>query len=403
MNSVILKSTIRNILSKSKALLFLYIFIALVVSIQSFLFSNKIINSRPYTQYNNYIIFKQSFNHLVAGKDLYVLYPIEQWDLYKYSPTFALFFGVFAGLPDIAGLYFWNLLNAVILFFAIRYIPGLGSQKRNAIIVFILAELVTSMQSSQSNGLLAALIIFSFGFLERGKHILATLFIVLSLYLKIYGVVAFALFAFYPQKWKLIFYSILWMIVLFILPLVTISFHQLIVLYKSWSMLLVTDHAMSDGLSVMGWLKTWFNISFPKNLVLTVGAILFCLPFIRIRQYKHYQFRLLMLSALLLWVIIFNHKAESPTFIVAISGIAIWFFAQKEKKINYILLLVAFICTTLSVSDLVPQFIRENIVYPYDIKVIPCIVIWVKVTWDLIFERVAPELQMEDLTVAFNQ
>ena len=31
-----------------------------------------------YSHYNNYIIFKQSFYHLIAQKDLYVHYPQEQ-------------------------------------------------------------------------------------------------------------------------------------------------------------------------------------------------------------------------------------------------------------------------------------------------------------------------------------
>jgi len=45
-----------------------------------------------YSHYNNYIIFKQSFYHLIAQKDLYIHYPQEQYDLFKYPPTFALLF-----------------------------------------------------------------------------------------------------------------------------------------------------------------------------------------------------------------------------------------------------------------------------------------------------------------------
>lgn len=403
MRMILKKPWIQKILTQPRILLLLYILIVIVVSLQSFLLADKIIEAKAYTQYNNYVIFKQSFHHLTEGKDLYQLYPNEQWDLYKYSPTFSLLFGMFAGLPDIVGLYLWNLINATLLFLAIRLIPGMSNKNKNAILIFIIAELITSLQNSQSNGLLAGLIILSFGLLEGGKYLLATLCIVLTIYIKIFGIVAFALFIFYPQKWKLLLYSILWLFILFLLPLVTITFHQLTFLYKSWYVLLLNDHSVSDGLSVMRCLKILFNFDISKNIILITGITLFCIPFIRTKEYIHYQFRLLTLSALLLWIIIFNHRAESPTFIIAISGIAIWYFVQAENKINTIFLIGAFVFTSLSVSDLVPSIIRENFVYPYAIKVIPCILIWIKITGELMFQTFTftPELQRNVLNVAY--
>src|SRR5690606_20257253 len=93
-------------------LLVLYIVIAVLVSIQLVsLGANQQFNSAHntfYTSYNNYIIFKQSFFHLIEGKDMYIHYPAEYYDLYKYSPSFAVFMGLFAYLPDIAGLMLWN-------------------------------------------------------------------------------------------------------------------------------------------------------------------------------------------------------------------------------------------------------------------------------------------------------
>lgn len=43
-------------------------------------------------KYNNYVIFKMSFPHLVNNEDLYIVQPEEHWDLYKYTPTFAVLF-----------------------------------------------------------------------------------------------------------------------------------------------------------------------------------------------------------------------------------------------------------------------------------------------------------------------
>ena len=44
-----------------------------------------------YTFYENYVIFKNSFPHFLQGLNPYATYFAEQWDVYKYSPAFALF------------------------------------------------------------------------------------------------------------------------------------------------------------------------------------------------------------------------------------------------------------------------------------------------------------------------
>ena len=79
---------------------------------------------------------------------------------------------------------------------------------------------------------------------------------------------------------------------------------------------------------------------------------------------------------MLIWVVIFNHKAESPTFIIAVTGAAIWYFSNKPRIANNTLLIFLFLVTCLSFSDLVPHDIRQNIIKPYAIKAVPCIVIW---------------------------
>lgn len=78
---------------------------------------------RHFTDYNNYVIFRRSWFHLINGTNLYSVYPDEQWDFFKYSPTFALFMGSIAYLNDYIGLSLWNVLNGASLFFAIRMLP----------------------------------------------------------------------------------------------------------------------------------------------------------------------------------------------------------------------------------------------------------------------------------------
>ena len=329
--------------------IFLYLAIAVIASIQSYVGSLHPSGhvEKVYHGYNNYILFKNSFFHLIQGKDLYISYPDEQWDLYKYSPTFSLFFGLLAYLPDFTGLLLWSLLNTIPLLIGFIQLRGINENNKVYALLFCSIELLGNLQNSQSNGLMAALMILTFTSLENRRYLLATFLVVFSVYLKIYGCVGFVLFLFYPFKPRLLLYTICWFLLLGVLPLLAIDLNQLIYLYKSWAVLLKTDEANSIGISVMGILQTWFNAGISKNIVIVAGIIIFLLPLFQVRKYKIYGFRLLVLCSALIWMVIFNHKAESPTYIISICGIAIWFFSRNKNRINITLLVLTLLFTTL--------------------------------------------------------
>ena len=358
----------------------------LIVTLQGALHGTKTYEEGgiEYTKYNNYVIFKQSYFHLIENKDLYQLYPQEHWDLYKYSPTFSLLMGLLAYLPDFIGLLIWNLLNAFVLFFALWKLPFSSDKKRIWAFLFLVIELVTSLQNAQSNGLMAGLIILAFVYLEKKNIALATLCIVATIFIKLFGIVAFALFLFYPNKLKSALYTLGWILLLAVLPLILISPEQLTFLYKSWGNLLQNDHSISIGFSVSGWLFTWFGLNL-KTVSLVVGTFLFCVPFIHYKYFNEVRFKLLYLASILLWIVIFNHKAESPTFVIAVTGVAIWFFTQEFNKLNFSFLILALLFTVLAATDLFPKFIRDDYFIPYVVKAVPCIFIWGKITWELIF------------------
>jgi len=87
-------SKIKNFISQRYTFIILYSLLALSCGTQAILSKPKYYNGakREYNQYNNYTIFEKSFYHLKDHQDLYKLYPDEQWDLYKYTPTFSVFF-----------------------------------------------------------------------------------------------------------------------------------------------------------------------------------------------------------------------------------------------------------------------------------------------------------------------
>ncbi len=147
--------------------------------------------------------------------------------------------------------------------------------------------------------------------------------------------------------------------------------------------MLSNDHSISYGYSVMGLLNVVTDIGSYRNIIVIVGAIILLIPMIKIREYNNYLFKYLTLASILIWVVIFNHKAESPTFIIAITGVALWFVKSKMNIINIVLFIAAIVLTSLSPTDLFPASIRDEFIIPYSLKVLPCILIWIKIIYDV--------------------
>lgn len=389
-----LPSRIADFISRPGVVISLCLLLALAASLQAWFNGPKVfVEGGPeYTHYNNYVIFKESFYHLRQGRDLYLLYPESHWDLFKYTPTFAALFGALAWLPDVAGLSLWNLLNALVLLLAVYNLPRISPRQKGLILAVCLIELMTSMQSHQSNAMIAGLLILAFGSLEKSRYSLAALCIVCSVYIKLFGIVGAALFIFYPQQWRLVLYSFAWAAALFAIPLLFIDFEAYLVQLDSYRRMLSWDHSVSYGFSVMGWLQAWFGIHADKLWVVLLGAAGFMAPLFKIRAYRDFHFRMLLLASALLWVVIFNHKAESPTFVIAMAGAALWFVMSKKSALNVALFIFAFVFTSLSPTDIFPRFLREAVVTPYALKAVPCIFIWFKVVYDMLVWKEAESL-----------
>ena len=172
-----------------------------------------------------------------------------------------------------------------------------------------------------------------------------------------------------------------------LLPLPLIGLEQLKSSYIQYFDLLKTDHSVFYGLSVMGWLKSWFSLDPSKIMVVGSGFLLMFLPLLRYRSLPEYRVRVLLLAAVLIWVVIFNHRAESPSFIIATSGIYIWLLSFRPRPVEIALLCLVFIFTSLSASNIFPGHIREDFLEPYVIKAVPCILVWGKIVVDLYRER----------------
>lgn len=328
------------------------------------------------TAYNNYVIFSNSFYHLSDGKNLYVQYPEEQYDVFKYSPTFALFFAPLSALPSSIGLSVWNLLNVLVFLFALKKL-SLPPNRELGFGLLAIPEIFTTTTNSQSNLLIAGLLLLAYINLERGKILLPVLFISLTVFIKLFGILFFALVLLYPQRTKAIPSAAAVMFGLFILPMPFGGWDRLILHYREYFGLIAGDHGFFVKYSVMGWLQSWFGWQPDKNIIVLAGLLLQCFPLLFWKGFSNRDFRTIYAASWLIWLVIFNHMAESATFIIAVAGVLLWYFALPERKAWHIALLVpVMLFTCLGPSDIYPKAWRMLIVETWQLKVFPCILIW---------------------------
>ncbi|MBS1491285.1 MAG: DUF2029 domain-containing protein [Bacteroidetes bacterium] len=378
-------------LNRKHPVLVLYLLAATIATLQAYYGGEKKFDNTSllYTHYNNFLIFKQSFFHLKGGIDLYKAYPAEYYDLYKYSPTCAFLFGFFTFIPDGLGLLIWNVLNALAVLLGVRAL-SLSLKQKNTILLFVLVELLTSLQNAQSNGLIAGLIIGAFALTENKKYVWSCLCIALTAYIKLFGFFAFALGMLYPQRWKMAVFSVGILFVLGLLPLLVTTPSLLTEHYQSWWLALQSDY-VPNPLSLVGGLKAWLGITVSKNAILFSGLMCFAIPFMRTKLFSSFRYRLMTLSSILVWMIVFNHKAESPTFIIAMAGIALWVVSSALTTANKMMLAVAALTfTSLSTTDLFPNFIQDYF-DTFSVKALAPVLIYGVMLYEFIFvpERIS--------------
>ena len=277
---------------------------------------------------NNFLIFRSAFDHLVAGADLYALHPAEHLDLFKYSPTFALVMAPFRALPYAVALLAWNLLNVLLIYAGLRLV--LPREERLAAVQLTALGMVTTLDGTQSNGLVAATMLLAFAALERDRLRLAAVAIVSGILIKLFPACALALAA--PRRDRAKF--ALWFAVIFAalvaVPLLVTPASTLLAQYRSWYAMGAVD-ALDRGASVMRLLHIAFGYDGPNWPVQLAGAALLMLPLAR-GQWSDPRHRRLFLASLLVYSVIFNHKAEQPSFVIAMVGVAIW-YALKPRSL----------------------------------------------------------------------
>jgi hypothetical protein len=124
-------------------------------------------------------------------------------------------------------------------------------------------------------------------------------------------------------------------------------------------------------------------------VVLLPGIVLFGLSYLRIKLFSNLNYQLLIVASTLIFPVIFSTGSESPTYIIAFVGVALWYINSERpvSALDIALLIFALILTSLSPSDLFPRYLKDHYVDPYALKALPCFLIWLKIIYETLFRK----------------
>lgn len=337
----------------------------------------------------DYSIFYHSFWHAWQQIPLYIIYP-EDGNYYLYGPLFTLLMAPLAVLPYQLGRLLWMLLITFIPYWSIRK-TCFTRYQQVFLLWFVAAEAYLCTLDSETNSLVLAGLIFSYFLIDKGEDRWAALVIALGTATKLFGIVGLAFLPFSHHKLKLIGWTALWTLVLLALPMLVYGVDYTWQQYLAWYDVLahkneLNQFAAGQNVSLLGIVRKVSGCATYSDLWLMVpGALLFLLPYLRFKQYQHGAFRQSVLASVLMFVILFSTSSENYGYIIAMTGVGIWFTAApwKRSKWDVALLVLAFILTSMSSSDLFYKPLWHEVIKPYSLKALPVTIIWLKLIYEL--------------------
>ena len=321
--------------------------------------------------YNNFQIFSygsldfwtginpySDWNHLsIIGKPL---------DVFLYGPLFSVLFTPFALLPGWLGVFCWNIFTYSLFFFSVFTLPDKFTfVKKKFIFFFTILLLFATLLSVQFNPVVASLFLFSFTLLEKKRGFWAVFLILISGFIKVYGIFQLAMLLFYPRFWKNAMYCILIGIVLILLPLVHIPANELVAYYQSW-IVTVTKH--SDALrfySIYRPICLFYKSIEPFMGFVSIGVffLIFLFTLLKLKSFKEsFSYRAQFLGIIMSWAILFGLSSERHTYVIAMVGYAIWYLSITPNKLDKVLLWLNFILLGILPIDIICPWVISNFV-----------------------------------------
>ena len=389
-----LKDKFLKFISNPKYIFGIYLIVSIVSAITKYI-------GGP-LKYNNYLIFKKVFYNTLDQKNIYLLNPDFHFDSNHYGVFFSVLIAPFALLPDWLGMPLWNVANTFVFLYAIYKLP-FSTPKKAFFAWLCLQEFITAAVSLQFNIALTGLLMLSAVYIYERKETQSAISIMIGFFVKLYGIVGLSAFFFVKNKRKFILSLIGAGVLLLIIPMLLSGPNFGLQSYADWFQSLSEKNTSNQVLgnrqdfSLMGIVRRVLGDASISNLIFLIpGIVVFALPYLRIKQYKNLPFQLMILASTLLFVVLFSSGSESPTYIIAVAGVMIWFLIQKKKSVFDIALLIfVIILTCFSFSDLFPKFIKDDYILKYSLKALPCCIVWFRVIYELLTKDFEKDYQLD--------
>src|SRR5256886_8928544 len=154
--------------------------------------------------------------------------------------------------------------------------------------------------------------------------------------------------------------------------------------YRWWPAIGAKD-ALRRGYSLMHSVLAWFGVDWPNWPLQAAGTALLLLPVaLRPDRWASLESRRLFLCSLLVYAVLFNHASESPSFVVAYAGIVIWYVSSPPSRVRAAVMALTLLVMVVHDADVVPRWVKYDLLVPYRIKAIPCLVAWFVMQWELL-------------------
>ena len=293
--------------------------------------------TKSYNSDGNYRIFIGVWYHTIEQLPLFDHYPLEYDDMNHYGPFFSLVIAPFAWMNRYAGMFFWMPFLCMFLYVSVRK-SDFTKYQQLFVFWFCTHELLNALFLQQYNVAITAGVLLTFTMIERRQDFWAAFFIMLGTMIKLYGIVGLAFFFFSKNKTKLLLSCLFWGAVMFVAPMAVAPPEYIISQYYEWYVALVEKNAdninvlagnmadLSTNISLLGMVRRTTQIVTYSDLWLIIpGIIAFCIPYLRISQYKHVAFRQTLLASVLMFTVLFSTGSENSTYIIAFAGVALWY------------------------------------------------------------------------------
>ena len=286
-------------------------------------------------------------------------------------------------LPLIVGLFCWNLFNALAIFFALRLLLPREQWAVAQVLVFLPA--LRSMQSAQSNALVAALIILAFVSFERGWLWRGAMAVAFGTVIKIFPLAAITFALPRPDRGRAMLKTVIAAAILIALPLVVISPSGLAAQYSSWNALERVESTLV-GESAMRLLRDagYRAPAWPLQLI-AAATVLFVL-FLRFRDWNDRHLRLRFLGFLMLFCVVFNHRAERQSMVIAVCGLVIWYLASPRSAWHTVWFAIVYVLVVMTGSELFPDTLKQLLSAPERFS-IPLTLSWLLMLGELTLTR----------------